>query len=144
MQPAQSMTIGGGVAGAGTYVAGSVFNYTNARRDMSFFCAQCHDRYFNNGQLRGGTTPTGDAIYMFRHSSGDYRASSDGTVAAGSGGQACMSCHVAHGTSAVATTLAAGASKANSISLLRLDNRALCLKCHAPGYNVAVPVQVVP
>jgi hypothetical protein len=54
-QPAQSMTIGGGVAGAGTYVAGSVFNYTNARRDMSFFCAQCHDRYFNNSRLRNNT-----------------------------------------------------------------------------------------
>lgn len=139
MQPAQSMTIAG-VPGAGTYVQGSVFDYTLARRDMSFFCAQCHDRYMNNTSLRSGVIPSGDAIYTFRHSSGDYRPTSAGGTG-GSGGQACMSCHVAHGTTAASTTLAASAAKSNSIALLRLDNRAVCLKCHAGsvGYTVVTP-----
>jgi hypothetical protein len=56
-----------------------------------------------------------------------------------------VACHVAHGTSAQMTTLAGQANRvfveagAASSVLLRMDNRSLCLRCHATavGFTVA-------
>jgi predicted CXXCH cytochrome family protein len=164
------------------------FNYTTSRTAVSFFCAQCHDRYFNNSNLRNGTdasmycgSPTvhatlphkpdadgvapwihpddpvgcqpvvnattgaltgwgdarssGDDVYMYRHSSGDARARMDGSSTATNGGQSCLGCHVSHGTAAEMSDLAHSASLATGSTLLRLDNRSSCLKCHSSTVN---------
>jgi predicted CXXCH cytochrome family protein len=137
MKPANNATVAGV-----TYTQGSEWDYSAARRDISYFCAQCHDRYMNNGTLRGGTTPSGDALYAFRHSSGDYNVG--GVV--GSGGQSCLACHVSHGSSSIADdpstpTLDGNlGSLAGDSALLRLDGRSLCLKCHASAAGFTVPV----
>lgn len=178
-------------AGTNTYIPAAV--------NTAFFCAQCHDRYFNNSRLRNNTDasvycgapvagvvvngvtltvypdadgvapwihpvdpirceavvsattglltgwgdngPSGDNTYMYRHSSGDIRLSMDGTTAAGAGtsvSRSCVACHVAHGTTAEATALAASATLAHDSALLRMDNRAICLRCHASSVNFTV------
>lgn len=179
--------------------AGTV-TYIPAAINEAFFCAQCHDRYFNNSRLRNNTddsvycgapfaktvngvalpvypdadgvppwihpdaakaatclavtdavtgaltgwgdnNPSGDLTYMYRHSSGDIRVSMDGTTAAGAGtsvSRTCVACHVSHGTAAQMTTLANGASLAADSALLRMDNRSVCLRCHASSVNFNV------
>jgi hypothetical protein len=168
-------------------------SYVPAAVNVAYFCAQCHDRYFNNSALRsntdasaycgtlvtapataGGVHPTdpirclpvyntagttltgwgdnassGDTTYMFRHTSGDIRVSMDGATAAGAGttvSRSCVACHVAHGTTSVMTALASsntlvplatGVTTNNSV-LLRMDNRSLCLRCHASDIGFAV------
>jgi predicted CXXCH cytochrome family protein len=182
--------------------------YIPAAINVAYFCAQCHDRYFNNSRLRNntddsvycgapvaktvngvvltvypdadgvapwihpvdparcepvfdaaGTTltgwgdngPSGDNTYMFRHSSGDIRLSADGTAAAGNAtsvSRSCVACHTAHGTTAVMTTLAGtadttavsmdGASLAGGSTLLRMDNRSICLRCHAGSVGFTI------
>jgi hypothetical protein len=199
-----------GAFAAGDYNAGNAnntyqptgFSYIPAAVNTAFFCAQCHDRYFNNSRLRNatdvsmfcghplnGTTPpytgsplflpylpdldgvapwihpvdplrcepvvdstnnitgwgdngnSGDAIYHYRHSSGDIRLSSDGATAAGAGtsvSRSCMACHVAHGTAAASDALASGATLSADSALLRMDNRSVCLRCHASTVNFVV------
>ena len=168
--------------------------YIPAGVNTAFFCAQCHDRYFNNSRLRNATDlsvycgspvagtivngvtlteypptaggqhpvdpgrcepiytgavitgwgdngPSGDTSYMYRHASGDIRLSMDGTNAAGAGtsvSRSCMACHTSHGTASQMTTFAANASLAADSALLRMDNRSLCLRCHAGDVNFAV------
>lgn len=208
-----------GAFAIGDYNAGNANNVYNTRNpavaagsyipaavNTSFFCAQCHDRYFTNSALRNNLEPsnycgtidalpvafnvpvvaanattglhptdptrcvqseyetprasgtfytvwgdnggTADSTYKFMHSSGDIRASMDGAVAAGAGtsvSRACVACHVAHGTSAEMTAFAsdatlaavAGADVDNSL-LLRMDNRSVCLRCHASDINFVV------
>jgi len=174
-------------------------NYRPAAIATAYFCAQCHDRYFNNTRLRNatdasvycghplnGTTvvgtatlpyqpdadglapwihpvdpvrceavvdatnnivswgdngSSGDTTYMYRHSSGDIRASMDLTVTAGAGtsvSRSCVACHVSHGTAAQMTALADSASLATGSVLLRMDNRSVCLRCHASTVNFTV------
>lgn len=185
-------------------LASEATTYIPAATNVPFFCAQCHDRYFNNSKLRNNTDdsvycgapaaktvngvvltvypptvtgqhpvdPTrcepvytgasitawgdngssGDTTYAYRHSSGDIRLSMDSTVAAGSGStvsRACVACHVAHGTTAAAdgagspnealnTKYAATGSLAGGSVLLRMDNRSVCLRCHASTVNFTV------
>jgi predicted CXXCH cytochrome family protein len=180
------------------------FDYVPAAVNTAFFCAQCHDRYFNNSRLRNatdvsmfcghplnGTTPPytgsplflpylpdadgvapwihpvdsarcepvvstttglitgwgdngdgGDQTYKYRHSSGDIRLSMDGATSIGSGtsvSRSCVACHVAHGTAAQMTAFAASETlAANSSILLRMDNRSVCLRCHASNVNFVV------
>jgi predicted CXXCH cytochrome family protein len=173
-------------------------NFIPAAVNSAYFCAQCHDRYFNNTRLRNNTdasvfcgapvagvvvngvtlpvfadadgvapwihptNPTecqaitdaagvltgwgdnassGDLTYHYRHGAGDIRLSMDGTVAAGAGtsiGRSCVACHTAHGSSAQMTALANGASLAADSALLRMDNRSICLRCHASNVNFTV------
>lgn len=198
----------------GDYMAGSTNNVYNIKHpsapagssyipaavNTAFFCAQCHDRYFNNSKLRNDTDASvycgapiagqtsngvalpvyadadgaapwihpadpvrcepvftatgaldttkwgdngtsGDALYMYRHASGDIRISMDGTSAAGAGtsvSRSCVACHVAHGTTAASTALASSATLAGDSALLRLDNRSVCLRCHASSVNFTV------
>jgi predicted CXXCH cytochrome family protein len=183
---------------------GGVTTYIPAGVDVAMFCAQCHDRYFNNSRLRNNTdvsmfcgsplnatTPpytgsplflpylpdadgvapyihpvdpvrcqavvstttglitgwgdngdSGDTTYMFRHASGDIRISSDGSTNAGTGAtisRSCVACHVSHGTTAAMTTpLASNASLVTGSALLRMDNRSICLRCHANTVNFTV------
>lgn len=197
-----------GAFAAGDYMAGNTNNvyqptghsYVAAAVNTAFFCAQCHDRYFNNSKLRNDTDasvycgapiagqtangvalpvyadadgaapwihpvdpvrcepvftaagvfdtthwgdngPSGDNTYMFRHTSGDIRLSMDGTVAAGAGtsvSRACAACHVSHGTTSASTVLASSATLAGDSALLRMDNRSVCLRCHASTVNFTV------
>jgi predicted CXXCH cytochrome family protein len=208
-------TIGAtGAAAAGDYMAGDTNNVYNTKNpaatgvggvtsyipaavNTAFFCAQCHDRYFNNAQLNnagdasaycgGVAAPTsiasvhpthpateclpyfsaggwiwadirssGDNIYSFRHASGDIRSSMDGATPAGLGttvSHSCVACHVSHGTTATMSVLAGtadsaaalaagnrdGASLAGGSTLLRLDNRSVCIRCHFADVNFVVP-----
>jgi len=174
-------------------------NYVSAAVNVAFFCAQCHDRYFNNSRLRNDTDQSvycgapvagvvvngvtlsvyadadgvapwihpvdparcepvvntttgaltswgdngasGDLTYTYRHASGDIRLSMDGTTAAGAGtsvSRTCVACHVAHGTAASMTATASSASLAKDSALLRMDNRSLCLRCHASSVGFTV------
>ena len=84
---------------------------------------------------------SGDNVLMYRHASGDIRPSSDGTQTQGAGtsvSRACTACHVSHGTTAAMSTLANSASLATGSTLLRMDNRSMCLRCHAGNVNFVV------
>lgn len=103
----------------------------------------------------GDTGDTGDTVHKYMHSSGDVlRASTDQAYTPSNAaamtaptniGRSCVACHVAHGTAAQMTTVAGQANRvyveasAASSTLLRMDNRSLCLRCHAStvGYTVA-------
>jgi len=132
---------------------------------LSDWCAQCHTRYL--APVEGATTDSGDAIFRYRHMTADtFAGGGNCTKCHGTpfvnpppityNGKywnhdvECMTCHVAHGTSAsMATnptgyaesanlpypdgTLAAGGVSARS-SLLRVDGRGVCQACHnKPG-----------
>lgn len=96
----------------------------------------------------GDNGDSGDAVYMYRHASGDIRLSMDQSTAAGTGAtvsRACAACHVSHGTSSAMTSLASDATltavagnDVNNSTLLRMDNRSLCLRCHASTVNFTV------
>ena len=107
----------------------------------------------------GDNGGTGDTTHKFLHTSGDVlRSSADGTYlpaslaamsSAISGGNAslgrsCVACHVAHGTSSVMTNTAGAANQVfaetalRSSTLLRMDNRSLCLRCHASNVGFTV------
>ncbi len=99
--------------------------YGTLETPLSQWCAQCHTRYLANAAA--SSTSSGDAIYTFRHQA-------DGT-----GGVTCMDCHVAHGTTAKMGTNSGAVAWPdgttapngnNRSSLLRIDNRGVCLQCH--------------
>lgn len=224
-------------------------DYRPAAINAGFFCAECHDRYFNNSSLRnngdkstycltdednttlvspaaptyttnpaqvggasatnpqiypvgqvypevqgtakqafckavvsynshiaapgitaawGDSRPSGDAVYEFRHASGDVRAAVDGSgtqlIATSTNftsiGRTCLTCHVSHGTSAVANsnltdgvdpgaqvnlaTIATsnlGGSLHGGSVLLRLDGRTLCVRCHGGDIGFVSPIK---
>lgn len=100
-------------------------NYSGIESSMSQWCAQCHSRYLASGGSE--VMDSGDPIFAFRHRSN------------GSDGVNCIDCHVAHGTSATMDTNSGSvpwpdgttASDGNArSSLLRLDNRGICVQCH--------------
>lgn len=134
---------------------GTAFNNRPAQDVMGFWCATCHDRYLAPGGAatppalpKGGSrdTDSGDALYHFRHRSqgvntststvgGKYDASATNPFYPGTGQYTCLSCHNAHGTAAQATSLSTSASYAASSALLKADNRAACIRCHATTVN---------
>jgi predicted CXXCH cytochrome family protein len=99
--------------------------YATQEVPLSQWCAQCHTRYM--AASGSESTASADSIYKFRHRSD------------GSDGVTCLDCHVAHGTSAKmgpnsgavawpdGTTAPSGNARS---SLLRLDNRGVCVQCH--------------
>ena len=105
---------------------GAAFDNVVAHDDLGYWCSTCHDRYLARG---GGTrtTDTGDPAYHYRH-----RSQGNGTTA---GQYTCVDCHNAHGTSAASTVLASAASLAGDGAILKADNRAICLRCHAGAVN---------
>ena len=194
-------------------MAGTAHDYRPSAISTGFFCAQCHDRYFNNSNLRSNQErytsaycaapaptaltdvhptypadcrasnelwypytatdwgwrwadlrPSGDNTFMYRHSSGDVRATSDGSVAQSgtafsSAGRTCLTCHVSHGTAALADSTATDGVDAGSIvnlatiatsnvggslhggsTLLRMDGRTVCIRCHSGDVNYVSPV----
>ena len=112
-----------GVCGATT---GAAFDNVAAHDDLGYWCSTCHDRYL----ARGGatrSTDTGDPAYHYRH-----RSQGNGTTV---GQYNCVDCHNAHGTSAASTAIASAASLAGDGAILKADNRAICLRCHAGAVN---------
>lgn len=94
------------------------------RAKLGYWCATCHDRYLANSGSRDAVS--GDGYYMYRHNAGNTTP--------------CVDCHVAHGTSAVMTATNAtypGASLTTGSILMKLDERSICLKCHAKDVNFA-------
>jgi len=96
---------------------------------LTNWCSQCHTRYQANAG--SGHTNSGDAIFAYRHTT---------NTGADANGVSCTDCHVAHGTAAQmgptsgAVAWPGGATTPNGnarSSLLRLDNRGTCYKCHA-------------
>jgi len=103
-------------------------NYGVQEVPLAQWCAQCHTRYLASAAVNNPeVTSSGDAVFMFRHR------------ADGSSGVTCLDCHVAHGTSATMGTNSgsvafpdgstAATDNARS-SLLRINNRGLCVQCH--------------
>jgi predicted CXXCH cytochrome family protein len=100
-------------------------NYGTVEVPLAEWCSLCHTRYLATSGSE--ENPSGDPIFAFRHR------------ADGSDGVTCMDCHVAHGTSASMglnsgsvpwpddSTTPSGNARS---SLLRIDNRGVCVQCH--------------
>ncbi|MGW8143722.1 MAG: cytochrome c3 family protein [Anaerolineales bacterium] len=100
-------------------------NYGAVENSMADWCAQCHTRYLAGTDAE--STSSNDPIFNFRHRSN------------GSDGVTCSDCHVAHGTSASMGPISGAVpwpddsstpSGDHRSSLLRLDNRGVCVQCH--------------
>jgi predicted CXXCH cytochrome family protein len=109
----------------GNPAAGSIWNNSVPMGKLGYWCATCHDRYLAGSNAR--STDSGDANYMFRHATTSV---------------ACVNCHTAHGTTAQMTSLLAQSATlhpatapvTSNSTLLKMDNRGLCVDCH--GYDV--------
>lgn len=100
-------------------------SYGTRATSLANWCSQCHTRY--KAGAGSGSNNSGDPNFMYRH------LSSSANVA-------CLTCHVAHGTSARmggysgsaawpgGGTMVSGNARS---SLLRVDNRGVCELCHA-------------
>lgn len=107
---------------------GTAFNNVAAQDKIGYWCSLCHDRYLAEGGNATRATDSGDPGYHFRH-----RSQGNGATA---GQYTCVSCHNAHGTAATASSaLADSASYATGSVLLKADNRAICVRCHAGAIN---------
>jgi len=93
------------------------------------WCALCHDRYMNTGDA---DTSSGDSIFAYRHNTNHPDGTSPGPTY-------CLACHVAHGTSAAMGSNSqsvpwpgggTGQTDTNRSSLLRVDSRGVCQRCH--------------
>jgi predicted CXXCH cytochrome family protein len=109
---------------------GTAFNNQAPHDVLGFWCSTCHDRYLAPGGAPGSRDiNSGDPGYHFRH-----RAVASGNIA-GTGTYTCVDCHNAHGTVATANALASSATYAADSALLKGDNRAVCVRCHAGAVN---------
>lgn len=105
---------------------GTAFNNQLPHDRLGNWCATCHDRYAAQGGVTR-TADTGDPGYHYRHRS----LTNSATV----GQYTCVDCHNAHGTSATASALSSASSYATGSVLLKADNRAICVRCHAGAVN---------
>jgi len=122
--------------------------------DTSKWCSQCHTRYLARS---GRTIPpaseasradSGDPIYTFRHTSAGWGISSS-TGNASYNNRACITCHAAHGSNSSMPGGASGTTYSSTVpwpggnvtptpipgdaqraSMLKMDNRGMCRKCH--------------
>ena len=100
--------------------------------NVSQWCSTCHTRYLSDNRKMNGTPVTNAAGF------GGYKHRSN---SGSQGSPNCIQCHVAHGTSAVATGAQSSAllnpgGAAEGSVLLRVNNRGVCLMCHNP-YGVS-------
>lgn len=170
---ADNYTINYSDNGSGIYYRDFDDYTTGTLNKISRWCAQCHTRY--HAPENSGNTSSGSSPFLYRHPTEKMEtgcaachnmmgpdpvtdckstchgiphylpanATIDPHLEAG-----CLSCHVAHGTSANMTNNAAGptwpdgtgsASWQNGTEgeysrLLHLDNRGVCIQCHASNY----------
>lgn len=116
--------------------------------DTSRWCSQCHTRYLARS---GRTVPpfeeasradSGDAIFRYRHTSAGWGISST-TGAVSFNNRACITCHATHGSNSSMTgqysstvtwpdgSTTNPANDPSRASLLKMDNRGICRKCHS-------------
>jgi predicted CXXCH cytochrome family protein len=105
------------------------------KKDTSTWCSQCHTRY-SQSDFTHAESPTGDPIFAYQHKSNGFRATGESNVA-------CITCHAAHGSNAQmpgaysSTVPWPGGGLVNPsndtqrASLLKMDNRGMCRKCHS-------------
>ena len=102
---------------------------------ISRFCAACHTQYMSPTSIYDAGDGSGSRV-RYRHGvdiqqNPGYTTSlplgDDGTL---ENEIICLTCHVAHGTSASVSAIASVAP-ANDSTLLRLDNRGVCEDCHS-------------
>ncbi len=102
--------------------SGNVYMAEPYSSPLGSWCSQCHTRYL--AESGSGHVHSGDAIFEYRHTT----TSVD-----------CTKCHVAHGTTATMGTFSGAVewpddsttpSGDTRSSLLRLDNRGVCVGCH--------------
>ncbi len=123
--------------------------------DTSKWCSQCHTRYLaesgtNNPanpnpkpNSEGSRVDSGDAIYTFRHTSEGYGFSSFSQPAGFKyNNRACITCHASHGSNSSMTgaysstvewpdgSIVNPPNDTQRASLLKMDNRGICRKCH--------------
>jgi len=99
-------------------------------KNVSSWCSSCHTRYLAGGG--SAQTSSGDAIFNYRHETdGIQNSSNDSTP------PTCVQCHVAHGSNAsmgvnsqAVPMPGASTGRGTDSSLLRIDNRGTCVKCH--------------
>jgi predicted CXXCH cytochrome family protein len=114
----------------------------NILKDTSAWCATCHTRYLATRRdptpTNGSRVSSGDAIFNYRHTSSGVSYSSAATPVASNVTRACITCHAAHGSNAVAgpdsgpvpdPAGVVGSGSSNS-KLLKMNNRGMCQKCH--------------
>jgi predicted CXXCH cytochrome family protein len=113
--------------------------------DTSAWCAQCHTRYLDtrNGtpNANASRVNSGDTIFTYRHTSSGMSISSS-TGAVSFVNRACITCHAAHGSNSQMTgtfsstvpwpggSLVNPPNDTERASLLKMDNRGMCKKCH--------------
>ena len=130
------------------------------RYGLTDWCSQCHTRYMADagtwGAPGGGSNDSGDPVYPYRHATfgvtnlGDMDCSichfentnEYNLLPATAHNIGCVTCHVAHGSSAHMAGYAASVewpdgsaapSGDERSSLLRMDNRGVCEMCHEKG-----------
>ncbi len=139
--------------------AASTVPMTDAYVGLSDWCAQCHTRYLAGTE--SATTDSGDAIFAYRHMTADtFGGGGDCTKCHGdpftnpppitydgaywNHDVECMTCHVAHGTSASMAANPTGYAEGENLpmpdgstvsgsarsALLRTDGRGVCQACH--------------
>lgn len=100
---------------------------------LSSWCSTCHTRIHAAGN--SGATPSGDSIFAYRHRTDGSNISNN----AANGAPACLTCHVAHGSSATMGSYSSSVPKPGTAegggsyldsSLLRINNRGVCEACH--------------
>jgi hypothetical protein len=90
---------------------------------------------------------SGDAIYTFRHTSAGWGNSSAIPPVASFSNRACITCHATHGSNAQMPGGATGTTYSSTVewpdgtlvnptdvqraSMLKMDNRGMCRKCHS-------------
>ncbi len=115
--------------------------------DTSAWCAQCHTRYLAEHHAAdpadASREDSGDPIFTYRHTSSGYGYSSYRDPAGFKfNNRACITCHASHGSNASMPGPASSSvewpdgsvvnppNDLERASLLKMDNRGICLKCH--------------
>ncbi len=119
--------------------------------DTAAWCAQCHTRYlhsttfsptFQADRSNGGAS---DSIYTYSHGTSGFAITAGGPTTFGGHIPACETCHAEHGSNAQmpgtysSTVPWPGGGLVNPsndtqrASLLKVDNRGMCRRCHPPS-----------
>jgi len=156
---ANGQYFGEGYTGFGNPASSSSAPVMGPYVTLSDWCSQCHTRYL--ADVESATTDSGDGIFVYRHMTADtFNEGGDCSKCHGTpfvnpppitynDGQwrhnvECMTCHVAHGTSASMAANPTGYAEGENLpypdgstvagsersSLLRLDGRGVCQGCH--------------
>jgi predicted CXXCH cytochrome family protein len=98
--------------------------------NISAWCASCHTRYLAGSS--SATTSSGDAIFTYRHTTTGNSFAGNASTS-----PTCVQCHVSHGSNAAMGSNSqsvplpgAAVGRGPDSSLLRIDNRGICEKCH--------------